>query len=668
VDEIRETFFEECEDLLEQLSDGLGVLRGGVFCEETINSIFRAVHSIKGGAGAFGLDALVSFSHKYENILDELRAHRLELSPKLFDLLQSASDQLANLVEALREDRSWNGDTVSRLEKQLEEALGVSASEVEPDFKPLAIDLEFDDAMTQETVFLITFSPNLDLLRNGHEPLFLFQQLEQLGDLSVRLDPSDLPDLKALDPTKLHLKWQLNLSTRSDEQAVRKVFEFVDGLSDLTIEQDQLAVEETAPAPPPEVLEIAPKPPEAKTSPTLRVDLERVDRIVNTIGELIINQAMLTQALSDLPRDDLREIEGQLEGYRQLARDLQEDVMALRAQPVKPLFQRLSRIVREAAASVGKSVELELVGESTEVDKTLIERLADPLTHMIRNAVDHGLEDPETRIKAGKTEAGTIQMAASHRSGSVFIEISDDGAGLDRTKIRNIAIRKGLIGADVDLSESEIDHLLFLPGFSTASSVSNLSGRGVGLDVVTNAVTALGGRASITSEFGQGTRFTVVVPLTLAVMDGMVIGVGNHKMVLPLACILETLRPRPKDLFYLGTDGPFISVRGALLPVIDVASSFGFDTPDREDRLILILVETQSLGQCALSVSTILDQRQIVVKSLDGIDECSAGVAAATILGNGEIAMILDPDGVVEATLGHETHFKTGDLKHAIAG
>lgn len=323
--------------------------------------------------------------------------------------------------------------------------------------------------------------------------------------------------------------------------------------------------------------------------------------------------------------------------------------MAIRAQPVKPLFQRMSRIVREASDATGKKAKLVTVGDSTEVDKTVIERLADPLTHMVRNAVDHGLEKPDLRESAGKDPIGTIRLSASHRSGSVFIEISDDGAGLHRERILEKAIEKGLVAPDVELSDPEIDNLLFLPGFSTAGQVSNLSGRGVGMDVVKNAVQALGGRVSINSAPGKGTTFTIVLPLTLAVMDGFVISVSDQTMVIPIASILETIRPSARDIHMVGTDSEVVSVRGAYVPIVDVADGLGLSHRNSTDEPgILLLVSTELQGLTALRVSAIHDQRQVVIKSLESNYAAIPGVSAATILGDGKIALILDPEELIK--------------------
>jgi two-component system chemotaxis sensor kinase CheA len=484
------------------------------------------------------------------------------------------------------------------------------------------------------------------------------------------LDLSALPDWEGPDAMAPGLGWTLRLATQESETVLHEIFDFVEGLCELDISPFDVAPEPEdlpplmaaplVPVPgsgaPPPAASAAPKQDPAPggdaaegrgPKPTLRVDLDRVDRLINSVGELIINQAMIAQRLQDMALASDDDVSLHVEDYRLLARDIQEAVMAIRAQPVKPLFQRMSRILREAAEATGKSARLLTFGENTEVDKTVIERLADPLTHMIRNAVDHGLEGPEARRAAGKDGTGTIRLGAAHRSGSVIITIRDDGAGLNRPRILDIARRKGLVAPDTDLADAEIDGLLFLPGFSTASSVSNLSGRGVGLDVVRNAVAALGGRISIASVPGQGTEFTISLPLTLAVMDGMVVSVAGHTMVVPITSILETIRPAPGDLHRVGTEDSLLSIRGRFIPTVDVARSLGFTDPSaRADFPLLLLVEGENQSQCALVVDAVHDQRQVVIKGLDSNYGQVPGVSAATVLGDGQIALILDPDAI----------------------
>jgi two-component system chemotaxis sensor kinase CheA len=340
-----------------------------------------------------------------------------------------------------------------------------------------------------------------------------------------------------------------------------------------------------------------------------------------------------------------------LGALEQLTREIQEGVMAIRAQPVKPLFQRMSRIVRELTDATGKIVRLRTEGEATEVDRTVIERLADPLTHMIRNAVDHGVERPEVREAAGKPAQGEVKLSAAHRSGRIVIEVSDDGAGINRQRVREIAIKKELIAPDAQLTESEIDNLLFMPGFSTAQTVSNISGRGVGMDVVKRSIQALGGRITIASRPGQGSIFSMSLPLTLAVLDGMVVKVADQTLVVPLTAIVETLRPKPGEVHALGVNARVIADRGGFAPLIDVGQELGYrqEAADPVGSVVLV-VETEVSTRCALVVDAIHDQRQVVIKSLEANYRQVPGIAAATILGDGRVALILDIDTFVART------------------
>lgn len=686
---IRETFFQECEELLEALFEGLADIEAGVSEDETINAIFRAVHSIKGGAGAFGLDPLVQFAHKYETVFDAVRSHTLEISPDVLGVLQRAGDQLSDHVEAARDERTLNEGADAAVLSALGDLLGGDDADDEPEgefvfdavgigFDPIVVD---DAPVSTGGGYKIKFTPTAAMFLNGHDPKAIFALLREVGDLEITLDHSSIPPLAQFSLEEAYLSWDLNLTSEASEAKVRDAFEFVEGLCAIEISEveadgsagapplsidppaSNVAEEIVKPAPTPtaEVAKapapIAPTPiapaeskkDKSASSPkaTLRVDLERVDRLINTAGELIINQAMMAQHIEELSLPRGSAIAVDLESFKQLAREIQEGVMSIRAQPVKPLFQRMARIVRETCDISSKQAKLVTEGEMTEVDKTVVERLADPLTHMIRNAVDHGLEDPQTRLDAGKSEVGMVRLTAAHRSGSVMIEIADDGGGLNRPKIRDIAIKKGLIPADAELSESEIDNLLFMPGFSTAETVSNLSGRGVGMDVVKNAISALGGRVTIQSVPGEGTTFSISLPLTLAVLDGMVIKLADETMVVPIASILETIRPMPNDLQKLAADGDLLSIRGTYVPIVDVAERLGLRSRrERFDDMVLLLVETETGGECALAVDDIADQRQIVIKGLQDNYGQISGIAAATILGNGKIALILDTDAL----------------------
>ncbi|AJE46899.1 chemotaxis protein CheA [Celeribacter indicus] len=715
--EIRASFFIECEELLESLQDGLQLMQDGDDDPETINVVFRAVHSVKGGAGAFGLDALVHFAHRFETAMDEVRAGRLTPDADAIRIFYSCADILADLVRAARDDGTVPPEVTEPVLDGLERLVGLEeAEEEEIDFTPATLSLDFGapDALPllpalpdpaalpfaplSTRGFAIRFRPEEALYTSGNEPLYLLRALRDLGELKVRCDCSALPDLDDLDPEGAYLAWTLELATEEPEQAVREIFDFVEGLCLLDISPlagdleggtwtpdpapgpAQEPLRARAPAPDPSGLaQPAPEDPpdqdpdtpwpappssppagEDRTSPaspppraTVRVDLERIERLVNLVGELVINQAMLSQSVTEAGLPPNSPVSTGLEEFLQLTRDIQESVMMIRAQPIKSLFQRMGRIVREASASVGKDVRLHTEGETTEVDKTVIERLADPLTHMIRNAVDHGLEKPEARLENGKPREGHVTLTARHRSGRIVIEVTDDGAGINRERVKAKAIEKGLIAPDIPLSDGDIDNLLFLPGFSTAAEISNLSGRGVGMDVVKSSIQALGGRIAISSQEGRGTTFSISLPLTLAVLDGMVVRVAGETLVVPLNAILETLTLAPGDLTALGPDTHIVQIRGGFVPLLDLGAELGYRSPlDSYVGGIVLLIGQEDGNRAALAVDAIEDQRQVVIKGIEGSYGRSPGIAAATILGDGQIALILDPADLVSQASG----------------
>lgn len=686
-DALRATFFAECEELIESLTEGLDAIAQGDRDKETINAIFRAVHSIKGAAGAFGFNDLVAFAHRYETVLDLIRADKLDISAEILRLITRSSDALAELVELTRDTGSASLDPVQDLINDLEShAEAVKAEEPpEPDFvfAPLSV-IQIDDPSPTPSGFVIRFQPTAAFYTNGHEPARYFAALAALGTLSVACDTSAIPPLTDIDIDENYLRWTLTLSGDTDADAVKTVFAFAEGLCTLDVspladaQEPDTSLEPTDPPTslfgipldlPPSAPETAPAITEPTTSPavpnaaatpaqsaakapvktatTLRIDPDRVDRLINTVGELIINHAVISQKLAACGINNDSEIMAALDDYRYLAREIQEGVMSIRAQPVKSLFQRMGRVVREAGEATAKPVNFISEGESTEIDKTILERLADPLTHMLRNSVDHGIESAEKRQQAGKPAIGSVRLTAAHRSGHVVIEVADDGAGLNRERILAKAIEKGLVPADAKLSEPEIDALLFAPGFSTADSVTNLSGRGVGMDVVKTTITSLGGKVGITSVPGKGSTFTISLPLTLAVLDGMVIGVGSETMVLPLSSVVETVRPSRSDIHEIGPGECVLSVRGTFLPVVDLCQLFGL-RPVRAaaaDRSYVILDASDT--SVAIAVDAIWDQRQVVIKSLEGNYGTVTGIAAATILGDGKIALIIDSEALV---------------------
>ncbi|MFL4471211.1 chemotaxis protein CheA [Tateyamaria armeniaca] len=696
MEEIRASFFIECEELLEATQDGLQQLDDGSANGETINVVFRAVHSIKGGAGAFGLKALVRFAHTYETTLEAVRNGSLSVQPALIKLFFRATDHLSDLVRAARDDTDVPQEIGDALLLELEQHLGDTDEEdaagPDIDFQPLglSLDLDIEDADEPSTVptYRIFFSPDSEMFESGNDAYPILSALAALGEAQVACDTSKVPDLKSLVPETSYLSWDVEVLADVDEAEIASMFEFVEGLCTYRISRCHEADIDSDPidhagdpvhkpdAPPAEDTEapslangdgapdngsMAPASELTQTAPdrsatqgqsaaksVVRVDLDRIERLVNLVGELVINQAMLAQSLQSSGLSPHSDAMNGLEEFQRLTRDIQDSVMMIRAQPVKSLFQRMSRIVREASAAVDKDVRLVCEGENTEVDKTVIERLADPLTHMIRNAVDHGLESTADRVAVGKPPGGTVRLSAAHRSGRVVIDVSDDGGGINRARVQQIAIEKGLIPADAALSDTEIDNLLFLPGFSTADTVSDLSGRGVGMDVVRTSIQSLGGRISITSVPTKGTVFSISLPLTLAVLDGMVVDVAGETLVLPLNMVAETMTVTDETLDSIQPGVHVVRVRTGFVPLFDLGYLLGYR--DKKDSYVdsvalLISHEDGSLG--ALVVDDIQDQRQVVIKGLDDTFHRAPGIAAATILGDGQIALILDPSDII---------------------
>ena len=718
--EIRASFFIECEELLEALQDGLQALDDGDNDSEKINVVFRAVHSIKGGAGAFGLEALVRFAHRFETVLDEVRSDRMTVDPNAMKVFFLCSDHLSDLVRICRDHGTLSEDDTARLLSMLDDLLGEQglASEEEAeeeediDFQPAVLSLDFEDddnspdasapplaPATEKNAYTIAFKPENELFETGNEPFQVFRALDQIGECVINCISENLPDLEDMSAETSYLSWTIDISTEADEAEIAEVFEFVEGMCQLEIaktssstsentsenndaspetatttssqQETTLRSEEVQKVPPPSGPEqqkdpqqvaavgsvgtnasTSSKPLQPPSAPSpksvVRVDLDRIERLVNLVGELVINQAMLSQSLERSGLSPHSDAMNGLEEFQRLTRDIQDSVMMIRAQPVKSLFQRMSRIVREASAAVDKDVRLHTDGEGTEVDKTVIERLADPLTHMIRNAVDHGLESREERIAAGKPEQGRVNLTAAHRSGRVVIEVSDDGSGINRPKVLQIAIDKGLIPPDSVLSDTEIDNLLFLPGFSTATVVSDLSGRGVGMDVVRTAIQELGGRITISSTPGQGTTFSISLPLTLAVLDGMVVQVAGETLVLPLNVVIETLTLTANDVEMVRPGVNVVRVRSGFVPLFDLGHELGYreNLLDYEGTVVLLIAHEDG-SRAALLIDSIQDQRQVVIKGLDDSFYRAPGIAAATILGDGQIALIVDASDII---------------------
>lgn len=753
-DEIQNIFFLECEEALALAEEGLLACRSGNGDADTVNGIFRAVHSIKGGAGAFSFTQLQAFTHKFETVLSYVRDGELPLSDGLNVLMLRAFDVLADHVAAARGEADLPDDTAisTRLQEVAERAAaGLPPEPESPDEHPQTdaaagssppaasddLDLEFDldglmsdlsvdadeaaaieaaaaeversldtaaaaqdeaaapaniaapaPAESDDHGWLVSLRFLDGALANGSEPLLMLRELDELGATCLTVDVEALPLLDALDAEKTYIAWTLHVPGTIHKGAIEEIFDFIDNECDLRIQPMTSAVnrdgvtvrlpkapglEQVPPAakateskaakvePRPNIAIAAPVETAAGTAPaipetpvqvrgassigqTVRVDLAKLDKLIDTVGELVIAQAMMAQRLASHGLNSIDEM-GMLD---LLTRDIQESTMSIRAQPIGSVFSRVPRIVRELEADTGKRVILTMSGEGTELDKTVVERLGEPLTHLIRNAVDHGIEKPEVRLANGKPAEGQLRLSAEQRSGRIVISLSDDGAGINREVVLKKAIDKGLVASGTQLSNEEIDHLIFAPGFSTAEKVSNISGRGVGMDVVRQNVKDLGGRISIESHPGKGCTFTLALPLTLAIADGMIVTVGDQTVVVPLTHVLESLRPESADVKHIGKDLMVLNNRGRFLPVVRLDAAVGaLDATPNSDDAVLIVVDTESHGQAALMVDSIVDQRQFVIKSLEAHYQPVTGVAGATILGDGKVALILDVDALV---------------------
>ncbi len=730
-DELKQTFFEETNEGLEAIDAGLTDMRDGAESEDTVNAVFRAIHSVKGGAGVFGFEALVNFAHVFETVLDAIRHGTLQPVPEILDTLFSASDVLADLVAMARnkqETPAGYGDEVRAALEQLMGQGGEDAGEAggaddgfaDFAFTPVWID-DFETAgesggadaggSTGERSLSIGFRPRPEMLA-AQDPLFLLQELRKLGTLELTAETDALPPLAELAPAASYIGWRGTLRTPWTREDVERVFAFAADQCELDIVEvdaasapvmidtgmveagmgDPASIADAAPAmvPSPDLVPAAepmvaepvsaaePVPAAAAAAPTaaapakearapvasaattIRVELEKIDRVVNMVGEIVIAQAMLGQVVQELPPDIMNRVAQRIEDVFHHTRELKNSVMSMRAQPVRTVFQRMTRLVRELAVKTGKRVQLEMQGENTEVDKTVIERLSDPITHIIRNSIDHGIEMPAARVEAGKKEAGTIRLSAEQRGGRIVIEISDDGAGINSERVLKKAREKRLVAPDAVLSPDEVNNLIFLPGFSTAEVVSDLSGRGVGMDVVKRNIQDLGGRITLKSEPGRGMAIELALPLTLAVMDGMIVRVAQETYVMPISAIVECIRPARTDIRPLvGTCGA-LQIRGSIVPLVYLGDVFDVPGFARDpSECTVIVIEGSDRARIGLVVDELCGHQQVVIKSIEENYGSVPGIAAATILGNGRVAFIVDIEKLSEL-LDHEPRYPSG--------
>jgi two-component system chemotaxis sensor kinase CheA len=692
LEQLRQTFFEECAEALQQIESGLLDLTEDRSTDDTINSVFRAVHSVKGGAGIFGLNDLVGFAHVFETVLDGLRSGKMAASAAVIDVLVGANDVLADLVTMARAGEKVPAGFGAASRAALEGLLGSDgAGEEEPapedfeglDFAPVRAD-SFDDAplTVAPREVRVNFKPKQEMLRRAYEPLYIVRELRKLGEVELVADTAALPPIETIEADNAYIGWTATLRTTATPAEIEAIFEFVTDCCDLTIETPAAAAPDNPPPaamPAPAVAEPVAAPVAAAALPrvdaapnlvpepeadnaaaariraakpaatTMRVEVEKIDRVVNMVGELVIAQAMLGQIVHGLPEETSSRLAQVLDEVIHHTRELKDSVMSMRAQSIGAVFQRMPRLVRELATKTGKKIKLEMHGENTEVDRSIIERLGDPLTHIIRNSIDHGVESPEARRAAGKPEEGIVRLSADHRGGRIVIEVSDDGGGIDPERVLKKARAKGLVPADAKLAEDEINNLIFLPGFSTAETISDISGRGVGMDVVRRNIQDVGGRITLKSERGRGMTLQLALPLTLAVMDGMVIKAGPETYVLPMSAIVECLRPKRNEVAKLLGGRGMLQLRGNLVPLVNLSDVLAIGSAaEATDERVVIIADSGDGARMGMIVDELCGHQQVVVKSLDASYGTVPGVAGATILGNGRVALILDVEKLAD--------------------
>jgi len=699
LDQLKQTFFDECDEALQQIEAGLTEIGAGQGADDTVNAVFRGVHSVKGGAGIFGFAALVEFAHVFETVLDGLRRGGLTATSETVDVLLSASDVLSDLVQMSRSNTSiaagFGGECRAALERIInQDDAGAAEDDTSAapadfdgiDFTPVPVDLDEPSANPDVVhAYTITFRPKAEMLKNGNDPLQVLRELRKLGELDLAAQADLLPSLADIEAQRTYIWWTGTLRTSATRALIEQVFEPVAGDCELEIVEPFVEPkgageagdsDTSAAAPPAEAVDPAvPAAPAEKAEPanapgdtaeaasaerskaarpaatTTRIELDRIDRVVNMVGELVIAQAMLGQIVQDLPEGTSGQLLQVLDEVVHHTRELKDSVMSMRAQPVGSVFQRMPRLVRELSAKTQKKVRLEMFGETTEVDRSIIERLSDPLTHIIRNSVDHGIESPAERLAAGKSEEGAVRLSAEQRGGRIVIEIRDDGAGINSERVLKKARERGLVSADAMLSEDEIGNLIMLPGFSTAEKVSDISGRGVGMDVVRSNIQDIGGRISLKSERGRGMTIQLALPLTLAVMDGMVIKVGQQTYVMPLSSIVECLRPARSEINNLiGTRG-MLQLRGEFVPLVQLDELLDISSNGESGERVVIITDAGEGSRFGLVVDELCGHQQVVIKSIEESYGRVPGIAAATILGNGRVAFILDIEALSDLAM-----------------
>ncbi|MCU5773341.1 chemotaxis protein CheA [Erwiniaceae bacterium BAC15a-03b] len=640
ISDFYQTFFDEADELLADMEQHLLGLDPQEPDSEQLNAIFRAAHSIKGGAGTFGFTVLQETTHILENILDGARRGEMQLSTDIINLFLETKDIMQEQLDAYKTATEPNAETFQYICQALRQlALEAKGDVIEPAKTLASVEAVQPVVAAGLRLALIDLKPT--------EVDLMLEELGNLGTVSditkgqtsveVTLDSSvDKDDIVAvlcfvIDEAQIKF---------IDQPAAEPVVEAVAEVAAVAIDTPALAtVSDITPVAKRETKKAAPA--RGSESTSIRVAVEKVDQLINLVGELVITQSMLAQRSSELDPVNHGELLNSMGQLERNARDLQESVMSIRMMPMEYVFSRFPRLVRDLASKLGKEVELTLLGSSTELDKSLIERIIDPLTHLVRNSLDHGIESPDKRIASGKSATGNLTLSAEHQGGNICIEVTDDGAGLNRERILAKALSSGMQVSEA-MSDEEVGMLIFAPGFSTAEQVTDVSGRGVGMDVVKRNIQEMGGHVEISSKQGKGTTIRILLPLTLAILDGMSVRVAEEVFILPLNAVMESLQPLAEDLHPLAGGERVLEVRGEYLPLVELWNVFEVQGAKTEATQGIVVILQSAGKRYALLVDQLIGQHQVVVKNLESNYRKVPGISAATILGDGSVALIVD--------------------------
>lgn len=667
--QFHDAFFDESFEALDTMEASLLKLNLGAPEPELINTIFRVAHSIKGGSATFGFKEVAEFTHTCETLLDELRGNRMQVTRHITDLLLKSVDVMRDMLRSVQHKTTVDAQRVADLQFDLELAIvQKNAATATPAPAAAAAPLAVVKVAGAHR-WSIQFRPYPQLFVHGNDPLRMLRELADLGDLTVKIDARNLPPLGEVDPEACYFTWDLVVDTDATREVIEQVFDWAEGDCELHIRDEKAAAPAVAaPVAEPVVSNVVSITPEVKVQPeapraavteietpkqglgdgsSIRVSTEKIDELMNTVGELVITQSMLTQLGAKVAGSVAEQLRSGLAQLERNVRELQESVMRVRMLPISFVFSRFPRMVRDLSQRLGKQVDLKVTGDQTELDKTVLEKIGDPLVHLVRNSVDHGIEMPGVRVAGGKPATGTVFLEAYHKGGNITVEVGDDGGGLNKDRIAAKARSRGLIGANDTLSDEQIYELVFLAGFSTAEQTTDISGRGVGMDVVRRNIKELGGTIEVRSTLGKGSRFIITLPLTLAIVDGQSVAVGTETYIVPLITIIESLQLKAGMINRVAGTGEVFWFRDAYVPVVRLHEVFGVKPRTTQLHEGLIMVVEGEGRRVGLFVDDLLGQQQVVIKSLETNFRRVDGVSGATILGDGQVALILDVPGLI---------------------